>query len=222
MPVERSRSCRTRAPRHGCQPCLRESRPRAASRRHNPRVRVALVGDTPLVEGSPADGSLSRAGDECGVYVCVRSDDGTTTALLPNRARRGLLPFREEQEVPPPSPGLGSDGWTAAPSGLAGESLRGSRAESQPHAPRACTPPGQGEKILSARRAGQAGGLAGSGKTIPSGRSPPDPPSERPTPYPGSEHGWFTGQSGDPLGGGPSHDCPVGPGMAVASHSGAE
>ena len=38
---------------------------------------------------------------------------------------------------------------------------------------------------------------AGSGKTIPSGRSPPDPPSERPTPYPGSEHGWFTGQSGD-------------------------
>ena len=34
------------APRHGCQPCLRESRPRAASRRHYPRVRVALVGDT--------------------------------------------------------------------------------------------------------------------------------------------------------------------------------
>ena len=46
LPVERSRSCRTRAPRHGCQPCLRESRPRAASRRHYPRVRVALVGDT--------------------------------------------------------------------------------------------------------------------------------------------------------------------------------
>ena len=46
LPIERSRSCRTRAPRHGCQPCLRESRPRAASRRHYPRVRVALVGDT--------------------------------------------------------------------------------------------------------------------------------------------------------------------------------
>eukprot|EP00312_Isochrysidales_sp_CCMP1244_P008229 CAMPEP_0196679260 /NCGR_PEP_ID=MMETSP1090-20130531/6958_1 /TAXON_ID=37098 /ORGANISM="Isochrysis sp, Strain CCMP1244" /LENGTH=90 /DNA_ID=CAMNT_0042017481 /DNA_START=244 /DNA_END=512 /DNA_ORIENTATION=+ len=51
-------------------------------------------------------------------------------------------------------------------------------------------------------QAGRAGGQAGSGKTIPSGVSPPDPPSERPTPYPGSEHSWFTGQSGDPLGGG--------------------
>ena len=60
----------------------------------------------PLVEGSPADGSLSRAGDECGVRrrFRVRGDDGTTTALLPDRARRGLLPFREEQEVSPPPP----------------------------------------------------------------------------------------------------------------------
>ena len=47
------------------------------------------------------------------------------------------------------------------------ESTRGSRAESQPHAPRACTPPSQGEKILSASRAGQAGRRAVSGKTIP-------------------------------------------------------
>ena len=46
------------------------------------------------------------------------------------------------------------------------ESTRRSRAESQPHAPRACTP-SQGEKILSARRAVQAGRRAGSGKTIP-------------------------------------------------------
>ena len=62
----------------------------------------------PLVEGSPADGSLSRAGDECGVYrrFRVRSDDGTTTALLPDRARRGLLPFREDGRFPPlPRPG---------------------------------------------------------------------------------------------------------------------
>ena len=89
----------------------------------------------PLVEGSPADGSLSRAGDECGAYVCLRSDDGTTTALLPDRARRGLLPFREEQEVSPPSPGLSSDGWTAAPSRLAGESLRGAHEPSLSHTP---------------------------------------------------------------------------------------
>ena len=46
--------------------------------------------------------------------------------------------FRGEQEVSPPSPG--SYGWKAAPSRL-GESLRGSQAESQPHAPRTCTPP---------------------------------------------------------------------------------
>ena len=66
----------------------------------------------PLVEGSPADGSLSRAGDECGVYrrFRVRSDDGTTTALLPDRARRGLLPFREEQEVSPPPPAWAATG----------------------------------------------------------------------------------------------------------------
>ena len=64
----------------------------------------------PLVEGSPADGSLSRAGDECGAYLCLRSDDGTTTALLPDRARRGLLPFREEQEVSPPPPARAATG----------------------------------------------------------------------------------------------------------------
>ena len=60
----------------------------------------------PLVEGSPADGSLSRAGDECGVcrWFRVRSDDGTTTALLPDRARRGLLPFRARNRRSPPLP----------------------------------------------------------------------------------------------------------------------
>ena len=128
----------------------------------------------PLVEGSPADGSLSRAGDECGVRVCLRSDDGTTTALLPDRARRGLLPFREEQEVSPPSPGLSSDAWTAAPSRLAGEPV-----QSQPHAPRACTPPSQGERILSTRRAGQAGGRAGSGRLFLDSREMPHSPRAR-------------------------------------------
>ena len=223
LPVERSRSCRTRAPRHGCQPCLREGCPRAASRRHYPRVRVALVGDTHSSRAVRPTGACRAPATNA---ACIGGFEFEATMARPPpcflTGQGGAYSRSARTGGSPPSPGLGSDGWTAAPSGLAGESLRGSRAESQPHAPRACTPPGQGEEILSARRAGQTGGRAGSGKTIPSGRSPPDPPSERPTPYPGSEHGWFTGQSGDPLGGGPSHDCPVGPGMAVASHSGAE
>ena len=127
---------RRRAPRHGCQPCFRGSRLPS-------RVPSALSPSGPasaahtLDQDSPANGNVSRAGDECGVYrrFRVRGDDGTTTALLPDRARRGLLPFREEQEVSPPSPGRGSDGWTAAPSRLAGESLRGAHEPSLSHTP---------------------------------------------------------------------------------------
>ena len=115
-----------------------------------------------LDEDSPAYGNVSRAGDGCGVVVRVRSEDGTTTALLRRPGKEGPAPVPRGTGGLPPSPGLSSDGWTAAPSRLAGELV-----QSQPHAPRACTPPSQGEKILSARRAGQAGRRAGSGKTIP-------------------------------------------------------
>ena len=69
----------------------------------------------PLVEGSPADGSLSRAGDECGVCVCVRSDDGTTTALLRRPGKEGPAPVPRGTGGLPPSPGLSSDGRKAAP-----------------------------------------------------------------------------------------------------------
>ena len=93
----------------------------------------------------------------------VRSEDGTTTALHRRPGKEGPAPVPRGTGGLPPSPGLSSDAWTAAPSRLAGEPV-----QSQPHAPRACTPPSQGEKILSARRAGQAGRRAGSGKTIPS------------------------------------------------------
>ena len=62
----------------------------------------------PLVEGSPADGSLSRAGDECGVCVCVRSDDGTTTALHRRPGKEGLAPVPRGTGGLPPSPGLSS------------------------------------------------------------------------------------------------------------------
>ena len=125
----------------------------------------------PLVEGSPADGSLSRAGragDECGVCVCVRSDDGTTTALLPDTGQGGAYSRSARNRRSPPLPRPEQRRVDGSPFGVGRrESTRDSRAESQPHAPRACTPPSQGEKILSARRAGQAGRRAGSGKTIP-------------------------------------------------------
>ena len=167
LPVERSRSCRTRAPRHGCQPCLRESRPRAASRRHYPRVRVALVGDTHSSRAVRPTGAC-RAPATNAACVCVfeatmarpppcflTGQGGAYSRSARNR-RSPPLPRPEQRRV---------DGSPFEASRR--ESTRGSRAESQPHAPRACTPPSQGEKILSARRAGQAGRRAGSGKTIP-------------------------------------------------------
>ena len=110
LPVERSRSCRTRAPRHGCQPCLRESRPRAASRRHYPRVRVALVGDTHSSRAVRPTGAC-RAPATNAACVCVFE---VTMARPPpcitDRARRGLLKFREEQEVSPSPPAWAATG----------------------------------------------------------------------------------------------------------------
>ena len=66
LPVERSWSFRRRAPRHGCQPCLRGSR---LSSRVPPALSLSasrLGWRHALDEGSPADGNVSRAGDECG------------------------------------------------------------------------------------------------------------------------------------------------------------
>ena len=167
LPVERSRSCRTRAPRHGCQPCLRESRPRAASRRHYPRVRVALVGDTHSSRAVRPTGACrapaTNAACVCAFEAtmarpppCFLTGQGGAYSRSARNRRSPPLPRPEQRRV---------DGSPFEASRR--ESTRGSRAESQPHAPRACTPPSQGEKILSARRAGQAGRQAGSGKTIP-------------------------------------------------------
>ena len=77
LPVERSRSCRTRAPRHGCQPCLRESRPRAASRRHYPRVRVALVGDTHSSRAVRPTGACRAPATNAAGWVWVQSAAST-------------------------------------------------------------------------------------------------------------------------------------------------
>ena len=59
---------RRRAPRHGCQPCFRGSRLPS-------RVPSALSPSGPasaahtLDQDSPANGNVSRAGDDCGVVV---------------------------------------------------------------------------------------------------------------------------------------------------------
>ena len=139
---------------------------RAASRRHCPRV--APPWRHTLDEDSPADEIVSRAGDGCGVVVsstkrrwhyhrpASQTGQGGACSRSARNRRAPPLPRPEQRRV---------DGSPFEASRR--ESSRGSRAESQPHAPRACTPPSQGEKILSARRAGQAGRRAGSGKTIP-------------------------------------------------------
>ena len=59
-----------------------------------------------LDEDSPADGNVSRAGDGCGVVVSFEYEAKMTLPppFIADRARRGLLPFREEQEVSPPPP----------------------------------------------------------------------------------------------------------------------
>ena len=164
LPVERSRSCRTRAPRHGCQPCLRESRPRAASRRHYPRVRVALVGDTHSSRAVRPTGACRAPATNA---ACVGVYE-TTMARPPPcflTGQGGAYSRSARNRRFPPLPRPGQRRVDGSPLGVGRrESTRGSRAESQPHAPRACTPPSQGEKILSARRAGQAGRRAGSGK----------------------------------------------------------
>ena len=169
LPVERSRSCRTRAPRHGCQPCLRESRPRAASRRHYPRVRVALVGDTHSSRAVRPTGACRAPATNA---ACVGGFEFEATMARPPpcflTGQGGAYSRSARNRGSPPLPRPEQRRVDGSPFEVSRrESTRGSRAESQPHAPRACTPPSQGEKILSARRAGQAGRRAGSGKTTP-------------------------------------------------------
>ena len=81
---------RRRAPRHGCQPCFRGSRLPS-------RVPSALSPSGPasaahtLDQDSPANGNVSRAGDDCGVVV-VKQSCGTTTALLRRPGKEGPAP----------------------------------------------------------------------------------------------------------------------------------
>ena len=110
LPVELSWSFRRRAPRHGCQPCLRESRPRAASRRHYPRVRVALVGGTHSSRAVRPSGTR-RAPATNAACVCVfEATMAPPPPCITDRSRGGLLMFREEQEVSPSPPAWAATG----------------------------------------------------------------------------------------------------------------
>ena len=204
-----------RAPRHGCQPCLRGSRP--SSRVSSPlSLSASRLGGTHSTRTVRPPRSCRAPATVAASWFRVRSEDGATTALHRRPGKEGPAPVPRGTGGLPPSPGLSSDGWTAAPSRLAGEPV-----QSQPHAPRACTPPSQGEKILSARRAGQAGRRAGSGKTIPRlarGATLPSREAVRRAP---PTHARLAATPRKTRGR-PLTRLPSGPRDGVASHSGAE
>ena len=104
LPVEPSWSCRRRAPRHGCQPCLRGSRPSS-------RVPSALslsasrFRDTHSTRTAQPTGTCRAPATVAARWMCVRVADGTTTALHPGPGKEG--PARVPQATaglsPPPA-----------------------------------------------------------------------------------------------------------------------
>ena len=88
LPVEPSWSCRRRAPRHGCQPCLRGSRPSS-------RVPSALslsasrFRDTHSTRTVQPRGTCRAPATVAARVVWVRVADGTTTALHPGPGKEG-------------------------------------------------------------------------------------------------------------------------------------
>ena len=114
LPVEPSWSCRRRAPRHGCQPCLRGSRPSS-------RVPSALslsasrFRDTHSTRTVQPTGTCRAPATVAARRVWVRVADGTTTALHPGPGKEGPARVPQGTAGLSPSPGLGSYGWKAAP-----------------------------------------------------------------------------------------------------------
>ena len=112
--VEPCPTFRRRAPRHGCQPCLRGSRlssrvPSALS------LSVSRLGGTHSRRGQSGlrervarRRRLRRGGFE------YEAKMARPPPCLADRARRGLLAFRGTGGLPR-SPGLSSYGWKAAP-----------------------------------------------------------------------------------------------------------
>ena len=115
--VEPCPTFRRRAPRHGCQPCLRGSRlsSRVPSRvgtvpecippwRHTLSTRTVLP-----------TGTCRAPATVAAWWFRVRREDGTTTALHCRPGKEGPAPVPRGTGGLPPSPGLSSYGWKAAP-----------------------------------------------------------------------------------------------------------
>ena len=170
---------RGRAPRHGCQPCLRGGRP--SSRVSSPlSLSASRLGGTHSTRTVRPTRSCRAPATVAASWFRVRSEDGTTTALHRRPGKEGPAPVPRGTGGLPPSPGLSSDGWTAAPSRLAGESLRGAHEPSLSHTPlapvlhqvkvkRSYQPGGQG------RRAGGRG----QGRLFQDSREMPHAPRAR-------------------------------------------
>ena len=103
LPVERSWSFRRRAPRHGCQPCLRGSR-------LSSRVPPALSLSASRLSGTHSARTVRptgtcRAPATNAACVCVFEATMARPPLcVTDRSRGGLLVFREEQEFSPSPP----------------------------------------------------------------------------------------------------------------------
>ena len=141
LPVEPSWSCRRRAPRHGCQPCLRGSRPSS-------RVPSALslsasrFRDTHSTRTVQPTGTCRAPATVAARVVWVRVADGTTTALHPGPGKEGPAQVPQGTAGLSPFPGLSSYGWKAAPF------------ESRAAAP--CSAPNAGDMIYPIRAGGRA------------------------------------------------------------------
>ena len=115
LPVERSWSFRRRAPRHGCQPCLRGSR---LSSRVPPALSLSasrLGWRHALDEDSPAEGNVSRAGDGCGVVVSSTTRRWHDHRPALQTGQGGACSRSARNRRSPPLPRPEQPRWKAAP-----------------------------------------------------------------------------------------------------------
>ena len=94
---------RRRAPRHGCQPCLRGSR--LSSRVPSLSLSASRLGGTHSTRTVRPTGTCRAPATVAAGCVCVRSADGTTTALHHRPGKEGPAPVpRNRRSLPLPRP----------------------------------------------------------------------------------------------------------------------